>query len=277
MNLGLVRRFSNGLQFQTSYTFGKALDNRSGTSGRQEYSNGQARTFDPYNLNLDRGRADFDVRHSFVANASYDFPFGKGRKGAAGQLLAGWQLNTILTLSSGVPFSVIVDGDPDGDKSDDNAQRPRLLPGVSLIPSAGRTPNLWFNVGAFAPPEVGFRGSAGRNIIDGPNYKTVDFSVVKHFRIDEKRSLQFRAEIFNLLNRANFDLPSNSEDGEQVFSFVTGTSTNPIPATTACIAGTRRPVVGPTLTCFTNTASASSIFSTVGDSREIQFGLKFIF
>jgi len=267
MNLGLVRRFSSGLQFQTSYTFGKALDNRSGTSGRQEYSNGQARTFDPYNLNLDRGRADFDVRHSFVANASYDLPFGKGRTGAAGQLLDGWQLNTIVTLSSAVPFSVIVDGDPDGDKSDDNAQRPNVLPGVSLIPSAGSTPNLWFNLAAFAPPPFGFRGSAPRNIIEGPNYRTVDFSVVKHFRMDEKRSIQLRAEVFNLLNRANFDLPSNSEDGEQVFSFVTNAT-----ATTPCIAGTK---VG--TNCFTPTASAGSIFSTVGDSREIQFGVKFIF
>ncbi len=267
MNLALSRRFSNGLQFQTSYTFGKALDNRSGTSGRQEYSNGQARTFDPYNLNLDRGRADFDVRHSFVANATYDLPFGKGRTGAARQLLAGWQLNTIVTISSGVPFGAIVDGDPDGDKSDDNAQRPNLVTGVSLIPSAGRTPNGWFNLGTFAPPAFGFRGSAGRNIIEGPNYRTVDLSVVKNFRIDEKRSIQFRAEVFNLLNRANFDLPANSEDGEQVFSFVTNAT-----STTPCIAGTK---VG--TNCFTATGSAGSIFSTVGDSREIQFGLKFIF
>src|SRR5215510_15135315 len=267
MNLGLTRRFSDGLQFQVSYTYGKSLDNRSGTSGRQEYSNGQARTFDPYNLNLDRGRSDFDVRHSFVANASYDLPFGKGRTGAARQLLAGWQLNAIVTISSGVPFSVITDGDPDGDKTDDNAQRPNLLPGVTLIPAGGRTPNLWFNLGAFAPPPFGFRGSAGRNIIEGPNYRTLDFSVVKNFRIDEKRSLQFRAEVFNLLNRANFDLPSNSEDGETIFSFITNATSS-----TPCIPGSR---VG--TNCFTATGSAGSIFSTVGDSREIQFGLKFIF
>ncbi|HEU5240324.1 MAG TPA: TonB-dependent receptor [Pyrinomonadaceae bacterium] len=267
MNVGLTRRFSDGLQFQMSYTYGKSLDNRSGTSGRQEYSNGQARTFDPYHLNLDRGRSDFDVRHSFVANVSYDLPFGNKSKGAARQLLAGWQLNTIVTISSGVPFSVITDGDPDGDKTDDNAQRPNILPGVSLTPAGGGTPNLWFNLGAFAPPPFGFRGSAGRNIIDGPNYRTVDFSVVKNFRIDEKRSFQFRAEVFNLLNRANFDLPSNSEDGETVFSFITNAT-----SATQCIAGTR---VG--TNCFTATGSAGSIFSTVGDSREIQFGLKFIF
>ena len=269
LNVGLTKRFSSGLQFQSSYTYGKAIDNRSGTSGRQEYSNGQARTFDPYHINLDKARADFDVRHSFVANASYELPFGKGLKGAAGQLAGGWQLNTIVTISSGVPFGIFVDGDPDRDISDDNGARPDLLPGVSLIPTGGSSPDLWFNLGAFAPPTVGFRGTAGRNVLVGPNFKTVDLSLVKTFKIDEKRSLQFRAEAFNLLNRANFDSPSNSEDGEQIYTFVTGTS---IPSTTPCIAGTRTAT-----TCFTPTGSAGKIFNTIGDSREIQFGMKFIF
>ncbi len=185
----------------------------------------------------------------------------------AGQLVRDWQLNTIITFSSGVPFGIFIDGDPDGDKSDDNGARPNLLPGISLVSSGGGTPDLWFNLGAFAPPAVGFRGSAGRNIIEGPNYKTVDFSLVKHFRIDEKRSIQFRAEVFNLLNRANFDLPSNSEDGEQIFSFILSPA-----STVPCITGTRT-----TSSCFAATGSAGKIFSTVGDSREIQFGLKVIF
>ncbi len=266
LNLGLTKRFSNGLQFQTSYTYGKAIDNRSGTSGRQEYSNGQARTFDPYHINLDKARADFDVRHSFVANASYELPFGKGLKGAAGQLAGGWQVNTIVTISSGVPFGIFIDGDPDRDISDDNGARPDLLPGVSLS-SGGGSPDGWFNLAAFAPPTVGFRGTAGRNVLVGPNFKTVDLSLVKTFKIGEKRSLQFRAEAFNLLNRANFDSPSNSEDGEQIYTFVTSPT-----STTPCIAGTRTAT-----TCFTPTGSAGKIFNTIGDSREIQFGVKFIF
>src|SRR2546421_8322433 len=85
-------------------------------------------------------------------------PFGKGLKGAAGQLASGWQLNTIVTISSGVPFGIFIDGDPDGDKSDDNGARPNLLPGVSLS-SGGGSPDRWFNLAAFAPPTVGFRGS----------------------------------------------------------------------------------------------------------------------
>jgi outer membrane receptor protein involved in Fe transport len=257
MNASLQRRLSNGLQFQASYTFGKAIDDRSGTSGRQEYSNGQARTFDPYNRRLDRARSDFDVRHTFVANVTYDLPFGRSLKGFAGQLAQGWQINTIVTLSSGVPFSAIIAGDPDRDATDDNSARPNLVPGVSLVPTGGRTPDLWFNPAAFTAPLLGFRGTAGRNIINGPNYKTVDLSVVKNFPIGEKRRLQFRAEAFNLFNRANFDIPSNSEDGEQVFNFT--------------------PAAGTTPASFTRVGTAGKIFSTVGDSREIQFGLKFIF
>lgn len=257
MNLGVVRRFSQGMQFQASYTFGKSLDERSGNSGRQEFSNGQARTFDPYQRFLDKGRSDFDVRHSFVANFSYELPFGRNTTGFVRQLVYGYQFNTIVTLNSGVPFTPLVDGDPDRDGTDDNAARPDLIPGVSLTPVGGRSPDLWFNPAAFAPPTPGFRGTAGRNIITGPDFKTVDLSMVKDFPIDEKRRLQFRAEVFNLFNRANFDLPANSQDGSQIFTFI--------------------PPAGSTPARFTPTPSVGRIFSTVGDSREIQFALKFIF
>jgi hypothetical protein len=257
MNMGLLKRFSKGLQVQAAYTFGKSIDNKSGTSGRQEYSNGQARSFSPYFLNLDKGRSDFDVRHSFTANATYDLPFGKNRKGLAGQLLGGWQVNTIVSLSSGVPFSVLIDGDPDRDVSDDNSARPNLVLGVPLTPPGGSTADRWFNPAAFSAPALGFRGTAGRNVLTGPNFKSVDLSFVKNFRIDERRSIQLRGEIFNLLNRANFDLPSNSEDGELVFNFV--------------------PASGNTPAAFNPVGSAGSIFSTVGDAREIQLGIKFIF
>src|SRR5439155_21335857 len=101
---------------------------------------------------------------------------------------------------------VLILGDADQDGTDDNAPRPNLLPGVSLTPPRGATPNLWFNPAAFAPPVPGFRGTSGRNILTGPDFKRVDLSIVKNCRIDQKRSLQFRTEIFNIFNRANFDV-----------------------------------------------------------------------
>jgi hypothetical protein len=257
LNLGVSKRLDRGLQFQVSYNFGKSIDERSGISGRQEYTNGQSRALAPYNRRLDRARSDFDVRHSFTANASYELPFGRKAVGAARHLFAGWQLNAIVTLSSGLPFTPYIDGDPDRDATDDNTARPDLVAGVSLVPPGGGTADLWFNPAAFAPPEPGFRGTAGRNIVTGPDYRSVDFSVVKNFRIDERRSIQFRAEAFNLFNRTNFDLPSNSEEGELIYTFIPATGGRPA--------------------SFTPAASVGKIFNTVGDSRELQFALKFIF
>jgi hypothetical protein len=257
INVGLIKQFSRGLRLQTSYTWGRSIDDASGNGGRQTFSNGQARTSDPYNRRLDRARSNFDVKHSFVANATYELPFGQAMSGLARQLLAGWQINTIVSLYSGVPFTPFVSGDPDRDGTDENTTRPDLVPGVSLTPSKGSSANLWFNPSAFAPPQVGFRGTSGRNILTGPNFRSVELSVVKEFRIGERFQIQFRAEAFNLFNRVNFDLPANAEDGQEIFRYL--------------------PPSGGRPGRFESPASVGKIFGTVGDSREIQFGLKFIF
>jgi carboxypeptidase family protein/TonB-dependent receptor-like protein len=239
LNLSVNRRFGKGLQFQSAYTLGKSLDDRSGNSGRQEYSNGQARTFDPYDRRLDYGRSDFDVRHNFTANFTYDLPFGKGLKGFAGAAISGWQINSIVKLASGIPFTPLVAGDPDGDGTEDNAARADLVGD----PNAGlRTAEQWFNLDAFAEPREGFRGTAGRNIVNGPSFKTVDLSLNKRFALTERFSLQFRVETFNLFNHTNFDLPSNSDDGTTLF-----------------------------------TSGAGRISGIVGTAREIQLGLKLVF
>ncbi|HVN80997.1 MAG TPA: hypothetical protein VMW38_18550, partial [Terriglobia bacterium] len=256
LTAGVLQRFHRGLQYQLSYTYGKSIDDASGQD-RLEFSNGQAYVFDPYNRLLNRGRSDFDTRHTFTANTSYDLPIGESLKGVARQILHGWQLNAIVMMASGVPFTPLVDGDPDRDGSDGNAARPNLLPGVSLIPSGGSTPDFWFNPAAFAPPEVGFRGTAGRNILNGPDFRTLDVGVVKNFRISETCSVQFRTEFFNLFNRANFSMPSNSENGELIYSYT--------------------PAAGGKPARFSQAGSVGEIFSTVGDSREIQFALKFVF
>jgi len=248
LNLSVNRRFNKGLQLQVSYTYGKSLDNRSGSNGRQEFTNGQARNFDPYNRGLDYGRSNFDVRHNFTANLSYDLPFGKGLKGGAGAALGGWQVNTIVKLASGIPFTPLIDGDPDRDGADDNTARPNLIGDPNSGP---HTPDQWYNYAAFAPPTLGFRGTAGRNIVTGPNFRTVDLSLNKSFALTEKLKLEFRAEAFNLFNRANFALPSNSDDGSQLFSF--------------------------TDSGFALVPSAGAINKVFGTARELQFALKLIF
>jgi hypothetical protein len=242
VSVGWQKRERRGLQFQASYTFGHAMDNRSGSGGRQEFRNGQARTFDPYNIDLDWGRSDFDVRHTAVFNASYVLPFNGSR------LAEGWQVSAVATFAGGVPFSPIIPGDSDRDGSTDNVNRPDVIPGASTVPSGGRTPDRWYDPAAFAFPGAGYRGNAGRNILEGPGLVVVDFSLVKTQRLAGRTSLQVRFEVFNLLNRANFDIPFNDPDGQALFDE----------------SGARVPTAG-------------KIFATSTDAREMQVAVRFLF
>jgi hypothetical protein len=242
MSLGWVKRQSRGLQFQGSYTYGHSMDNRSGSGGRQEFRNGQARAFDPYNLELDWGRSDYDVRHNVVLDSTYLLPF----RGVSA--IEGWQVSVVGTFASGVPFSPIIPGDSDRDGSTDNVNRPDVAAGVSTKPSGGRTPEHWFNTEAFVFPGNGFRGNAGRNILQGPGLATIDLAIVKNQPLSGRRSVQLRLEVFNLLNRANFDIPFNDPDGEALFDDT----------------GARIPTAG-------------RIFATSTDAREMQIALRFVF
>ena len=242
LSLAWVKRQSRGLQFQSSYTFGHSWDNRSGSGGRQEFRNGQGRAFDPYHKELDWGRSDYDVRHNLVLDATYLLPFS----GPA--VVEGWQVSAVGTFASGVPFSPVIPGDSDRDGSTDNVNRPDVASGISTKPTGGRTPDMWFNPEAFVFPGLGFRGNAGRNILEGPGMATVDLALVKNQPLSGKRSVQLRLEIFNLLNRANFDIPFNDPDGEAVFDDT----------------GARIPTAG-------------RIFATATDAREMQVAIRFVF
>ncbi|MEE8606893.1 MAG: TonB-dependent receptor [Nitrospiraceae bacterium] len=264
--VGFVKHPSHGLSFQGSYTFSKCLDERSGSGGRQEQRFGQARAFDPFNRSLDKARCDFDVKHNFVGNHVYDLPFGPGKTfgsdltGAAARIVEGWQLGGILTLASGVPFNPFIGGDPDFDGSDDGVSRPNLVgdPNSGTCgpngPPVG-TPDCWFNPEAFDPTLPGFRGNLGRNFLTGPDLASYDFSLVKKTNINERVYVEFRAEFFNIFNRANFNPPVNTDDGAQIFS------EDDMP-------GDPPDFTGAAIT-------ARSITSTT--SREIQFAIRIVF
>jgi hypothetical protein len=242
VSVGWVKRQSRGLQLQSSYTFGHSWDNRSGSGGRQEFRNGQGRAFDPYHKELDWGRSDYDVRHNLVLDSTYLLPF----TGPA--VVQGWQVSVVGTFASGVPFSPVIPGDSDRDGSTDNVNRPDIAAGVSTKPAGGRTPDMWFNPEAFVFPGAGYRGRAGRNIIEGPGLATVDLAIVKNTPLAGRRSVQLRLEVFNLLNRANFDIPFNDPDGEALFDDQ----------------GNRIPTAG-------------KIFATSTDAREMQIAIRFVF
>jgi hypothetical protein len=216
--LGINKRLGHGFQVQGSYTLSKSVDDASSGLGRSEFNNGQQRTSDPFDHKRDRGLSSFDVRQNLVINFTADLPFGPGRRfgnslsGLAEKLAIGWQLNGIVALSSGIPFTPIIVNDLEGDGTDDNEQRPNLKAGRSNNPTTGRV-EQWFDPSAFESLRDGTRGNLGRNTIIGPGLATFDFSVVKNFKmtaVAESLNAQLRAEFFNLFNRTNFSIPSRS-------------------------------------------------------------------
>ncbi len=181
---------------------------------------------DPYNLKNDRSVAGFDLPHVFSASFTAESPFGKGRRFSSNNsvvdyIAGNWQLNGIYTYTSGQPFTVAVSGDPantlGGVAPWGDFQRANLVgnPNTGSCPNgaAVHTTACWFNTTAFEVPANFTFGNAGRNILRGARFQNVDLSLFRSFPFGEKRSLQFRAEAFNLLNHPNLGLPDN--DGRQ--------------------------------------------------------------
>ena len=209
LQVRLEKRYSHGLQYEAAYTFAHALDNASSAS-LGSVNNGDFR--DQTNPNLEYGNADFDVRHRFVFSYVYDLPFGRGRmfaKNASGfmnQVLGNWQMSGVFSAATGNYYTatdiVSVSNSECGGTVGFNCSRPNLVGNPNGRPCV---PGTLFNTCAFADNNVlGTFGNAGRNIIQGPGYKTWDTSLVKQFPIREQMHLEFRAEFFNILNHTNF-------------------------------------------------------------------------
>jgi outer membrane receptor protein involved in Fe transport len=208
------KRFSHGLQFLGTYTWAKSIDNLSGsplTGGGD--SNPSASSQNPFDLAADRARSSYDRAHRFVFAFNYDLPFGRGQRFGAGMhglangFLGGWQVNGIVTLSSGLPFTVFATSSASCGCTAGELRADRLADGN--LPEGQRKPTGWFDSSAFRDPPPESYGNAGRNIINGPGMANVDFSLFKKFRLREKVELQFRGEFFNLFNRANFFYPTS--------------------------------------------------------------------
>jgi hypothetical protein len=206
------QRLDFGLAVLGSYTLSKSEDDASNffsSAGDPNFPQ------DSNNLRPERGPSNFDSRHRFVLSYSYDLPIGKGRRyfaddGWVSTLLSGWQTLGIVTLQSGRPFTVALL--PEIDNS--GTGRSVLGFGANDRPNVVGDPNLsspsadrWFNTAAFAFPAPGTFGNAGRNILRGPGYQSVNASLVKNTSLTERLNLQFRAEVFNLFNHPNLNLP----------------------------------------------------------------------
>jgi len=246
LQIDVSHRFSSGLQFRANYTWSKDLDMNSGLTGAQ--ANNQAQMIlDRNDLRRDWGPSAYNLPNQANLSGSYELPFGKGKPwannfgGLGSRLVSGWQLNSIVTLESGFPFTPQIGSNRSGDGDTRNPDRPSLNPAFSG-PVIEGNPNQWFNPSAFKLPTAGTYGNLGRGVFQGPGLAEVDASLFKDTVISERTHLQFRAEVFNLLNHTNLGTPNAT-----VFS---------------------NGAISPT---------AGLITATTTTSRQIQFGLKLIF
>ena len=196
-----AERRSKNLSLLASYTYSHTLDQSSATSL------GVGNAVNYYNQRADYGNSDLDIPNRFVGSVTYSLPFiaSSWRK----PLVAGWQLNAIATYSDGLPFSVLA-GANTLNISDSITPRAALLSGSgngSLSPGQ-RTVKGWFNTLAFANPGAQQWGNSGRNILQGPGTKDIDFSVFKTIPIHERKNLELRSEFFNIFNTPQFNNPN---------------------------------------------------------------------
>ena len=232
------RRFSGIVQAQVAYTYSSCIDNGGLYLGPLN-PNGGGTYENPYNPKIDRGLCNTDIKNNLRINAIVALPF-KGNR-----FVQGWQLAGIGTIQSGLPFNP-TDG-YDVACNSTCGPRPNVIVGCNALT---HTVAQWFNPACFPLEAVGTLGNLGRDTLIGPNLRQMDLSMTKDTNINEAYRIQFRVEVFNILNRANFSLPSAA-----LYS-------------AGAVAGTG--VV---------TQSAGQITSTIpsATSRQIQLGLKFIF
>jgi hypothetical protein len=245
LQTNLTKRLSRNLEFTTSYTFAKAIDDSSDYNSQTVNNAPGTQAQDTFNTRGERARSSLDVRHTFNASWVYVLPLGDSLQGAARKFVHGWQLNGFVNARTGFFFTPLLafDNARDGVASS-IGQRPNLAPGRTLQGIVLGRPNLYFDPTAFVLPPAGTYGSVGRNVLEGPGAFTVDFGVTKNTNITEGLRVQFRAEFFNLFNRANFAIPDSTT----------------VRAQGGAIPG-----------------NAGVITRTVTTSRQLQFGLKFIF
>ena len=199
-----VRRLSNDVSFNVAYTLSKSKDDASSPGATAFESNvpQDVRNVFPGENSV----SSFDHRHQFVASGTYEFPFYRGAGGWREAWLGDWRFNGILTLQSGAPFTVNIVEDR-ANVGAGPAQRPNQI-GDPNLPGDQRTPDRWFNTEAFSLADPFTFGNAKRNSVLAPGLFNVDMSFQKNWIFPTGSRLEFRWEIFNAFNRANFDVPN---------------------------------------------------------------------
>jgi len=226
-----------GLQFQGNYQLSKCIDTSSTLSGA--YAGGYIAPPAPYSLDYNRGRCSFDRHQNFVTTTLYDLPFKENR------FVSGWQLSSIVSLRSGLPFTVQTGFDSPGLQEQIGSPNiPNLAPNRTAKDIILGDPAKWYDPTAFLLPTPGTIGNLGRNAFDGPPFKNLDVALLKRTKLNESINMEFRTEVFNVFNHPNFGNPNTS-----VFTGATGALNR----------------------------TAGLITTTTTTSRQFQFALKFVF
>ncbi len=251
MEVQLAKRMSHGFQVQGTYTWGKSIDTSSATLAGDAFGNSVS-SLNYFDTRLTRGLSDYNVGRIFVINGTWELPTSKSLTGPAAWIANGWELGLIFTASGGVPTTATwgTGGDPAGTLSSDDFAYPNHLsgPGCSSATNPGN-PGNYVRTDCFAvpvapsqaffdancdpaPPTFGgplpagdlrcfnLRGNSGRNTIIGPGITNLDFSVFKNNkirRISENFNVQFRLEIFNIMNHPNFAPPGPGDGNTDIF------------------------------------------------------------
>jgi hypothetical protein len=247
LQVDVNHRFSHDLSLRGVYTWSKTLDDGDSLNATTA-GNAPGLVSNPYDVKADWGPATYDVRNLGVISVVYGLPLGNGKRFAAGLgrfgngAVSGWSVNSLVVLQAGFPFTPQLSYNPSNNGDTRNPVRPFVNPNFQGSAIIGK-PSQWFNPNAFLQPPAnsGFYGNLLRDTLVGPGLATWDFSAVKDTALYERLSLQFRAEIFNLLDRANFNTP------------------NLIVFTPSGVSGT-----------------AGAISSTSTTARQVQFGVKLL-
>ena len=252
LELMVRRQMAKGLALQSSYTWARTIDD--GQGGRNDCTASTAVGSNPFNFAFDRGPSCFSANNTWVLNFDYQLPSLKSGSHFVKTVLGGWGTTGIYTAHSGFPFNVW-----------ETTERARsgYFSGTATPPvdRPSWNPNFtghvikggaiqYYDPNAFILQPVGRLGTVGRDSLYGPGYSQLDFAMMKHFPtkwLDDTSYVEFRGELFNILNHPNLSEPNSA-----VFSGLVGNATE------------------------TPLATAGQITSTVGTSRQIEFALKLV-
>jgi hypothetical protein len=193
------KRFSGGMTLLQTYTWSKTMFDSFACCGAQRHNN-------PYEWRLEKGLGETDQRHRATSAWLYELPFYRGKRGIAGQVFGGWELNGVLVLETGMPMHPSQSLKPVDDGCPRCNHRPdRIADG--RLSADERTLQRWFDTSAFLLAR-GHYGTSGRNILTAPGLVNLDFAVFKSFPISEGKAIQFRWENYNFTNTPPFNPPT---------------------------------------------------------------------